>query len=169
MSRLEQGNVLTAIESVNMQEICSSVVAEMELFAHANNVTIQLSPAYTEVPPVRADRTTMRQVIQNVLSNAIKYTQNHQTVTMDLRIEGGEAVFSVADHGIGIPTVDQHRVFEPFFRAGNAIATRAEGSGLGLYCCKMLLERCNGRIWLNSEEGKGTTVFIAVPLATLTH
>lgn len=164
LSRLESGTVAIVIEPVDMLEVCKSVIGEMELFAHANNVEIDCRLDQQVLPKVQADRTVVRQVLRNVLSNAVKYTKNHQTVTLDVQLQGTEAIFTMKDHGIGIPTVDQHRVFEPFFRAQNAIATRAEGSGLGLYSSKLLLERCHGRIWLHSQEGHGTEVSIALPI-----
>lgn len=169
MSRLENGTVHTTPAAVNIVELCASVISDTELFAHANNVRIDCRLADMNIPPVYADQAAVRQVIQNILSNAIKYTKNHEVVTITAQVQPTELILSFADQGIGVPEIDQRRIFEPFFRAENAIATRAEGSGLGLYICKMLLERNKGRIWMNSIEGKGSTVSIALPVHTGTH
>lgn len=169
MSRLENGTVHTTPAAVNIVELCKSVISDTELFAHANNVRIDCQLSQTDVPLVYADQAAVRQVIQNILSNAIKYTKNHEVVTITADVQPTELTLSFADQGIGVPEIDQRRIFEPFFRAENAVATRAEGSGLGLYICKMLLERNKGRIWMNSVEGKGSTVFMALPVQTDTH
>ncbi len=165
VSRLESGKVKCIPKAVDSVAIFRSAISEIETYAHARNVTVDCRFLHAKLPRVRADASHLRQVIQNILANAVQYTRGRQTVTIDADVRSDEVVFSVADHGIGIPLREQRRVFEPFFRAANAIETQAEGSGLGLYICSLLLKINHGRIWLQSVEGEGTTFFIALPRA----
>jgi PAS domain S-box-containing protein len=165
VSRLEKGNVKNVPEAVDASALFSTIVSEMCTFAHANNVTVDSSACGPETPSVWVDPTTVRQVIQNVLSNAIKYTHGRQTVIITADVQPAEVIFSIRDHGIGIPANDQRRLFEPFFRAENALAMQAEGSGLGLYICRLLLQFNDGRIWVDSALGKGATFSFSLPRA----
>lgn len=164
VSRLEAGKIRNERETVEIAAIVASVVKEIDTFAHANNVTIDCSFCDGPLPEVLVDPGKVRQVIQNLISNGVKYSKGKSTLKIDATVEKTHIVFSIADQGIGISPEDQERLFEPFFRAGNAIATQAEGSGLGLYICKMLLEMNEGEIWVESVVGEGTTFYFSLPL-----
>lgn len=164
VSRLEAGKIRNEREVVEISGIFASVVKEIETFAHANNVAIDCSFCTEPLPEVHVDPGKVRQVIQNLISNGVKYSKGKSTLKINAEIKETHIEFSVADQGIGISEEDQARLFEPFFRAGNAIATQAEGSGLGLYICKMLLEMNEGDIWVESEIGTGTTFYFSLPL-----
>lgn len=167
VSRLEAGKIRNEREVVEISGIVASVVKEVSTFAHANNVAIECSFASESLPAVFVDPGKVRQVIQNLISNGVKYSNGKSTLRIDAEVqeEQQRIVFSIADQGIGITPEDQARLFEPFFRANNAIATQAEGSGLGLYICKMLLEMNEGTIWMESEIGSGTTFYFSLPLS----
>lgn len=165
VSRLESGRVRNDPTSIDVATIFRSVIQEMEIFAHANNVTIDCTFCEKTIPDVYVDPGKIRQVIQNLLSNGVKYTRGKETLRIEVEVRPKEIEFRIQDQGIGIPESDQQRLFEPFFRAENAIATQAEGSGLGLYICKMLLEFNGGRIWVESTVGKGSTFFFTLPRA----
>lgn len=165
VSRLESGKMAEKdMNPIQVVDTFNSVVEELQAFARANNVEIQVNLDKNTLPAVRTDENHIRQVIQNITSNAIKYTRGKQTVTINGTIEGDKVIFSVTDQGIGINEEDKKRLFDPFFRADNALATQAEGSGLGLYICKLLLEFNNGAIWFESQEGVGSTFYFSLPI-----
>jgi signal transduction histidine kinase len=108
----------------------------------------------------------MEQVLGNLINNAIKYSPDGGLIAIALHGcgEQGIAEISIRDSGIGIPEVEQPRIFARFARAGNAKARGIGGTGLGLYLCRELVERHGGRIWFESAEGQGTTFHFTLPL-----
>ena len=99
----------------------------------------------------------MKRVLNNLISNAIKYVQvGHERVD-------GKHVITITDHGIGIPKSEQDKVFGGFYRASNAVAKESSGTGMGLYMSRNTIEQHGGKLWLKSDEGKGTTVYIQLP------
>ena len=117
------------------------------------------------MPPVAADAEKMRQVLGNLVENAVKYSPDGGTVTVRLEPHGGSVRFAVADEGIGIPLGEQPQVFEKFYRLDPNQTRGVGGTGLGLYICRELVRRMNGRIWVNSEEWKGSTFYVELPVA----
>lgn len=113
---------------------------------------------------IHTDPVLLRVVLQNLLSNAAKYSPKGSSVEMRLSVEGGTAVVTVADHGMGIPAADQERIFEKFFRAQNVRQVDTDGNGLGLYISKSIVERLGGDLSFTSVEGKGTTFSVALPV-----
>ena len=106
----------------------------------------------------------MRAVLQNLLENAIKYTIDGGKVEIDVKKEDDHLLISINDNGIGIPKDQAKNVFVKFFRARNAIRQETDGSGLGLYITKSIIEKNGGTIYFESEEGKGSTFYFTVPL-----
>jgi signal transduction histidine kinase len=115
---------------------------------------------------VDVDPRRMEQVLSNLLGNAIKYSPAGGAIEITLQEDGETktALLSVRDAGIGIPTDQQARIFGRFERADNARAHGIGGTGLGLYLCREIVERHEGRIWFESVEGEGSTFFIALPI-----
>ncbi len=109
------------------------------------------------------DPEKMRVVIQNLIENAIKYSNKGGRVFVNIREKDGAIEVSVRDTGIGIAAADQANIFGKFFRAKNAVAQDTVGSGLGLYTTQKIVERESGKIWFESKEGDGTTFFVTLP------
>ncbi len=103
----------------------------------------------------------------NFISNAIKYSAASRTgiVTVILKTNKREVIFAIQDNGVGIPKINQSRIFEKFFRADNVIKMETEGSGLGLYISKMIVEISGGRLWFESTEGQGSVFYFSLPLS----
>jgi signal transduction histidine kinase len=116
------------------------------------------------VPPVLMDQQLTRQVILNLISNAVKYTPPKGEITIEISREECHLCWSIHDSGIGIPKEALPRLFEKFYRAENAMMVETEGTGLGLYLVQLILEQSAGRIWCESEEGKGATFHFTLPL-----
>jgi two-component system phosphate regulon sensor histidine kinase PhoR len=121
--------------------------------------------AEKDVPAVAGDENQLRQVISNLVDNAIKYSPQGGDVELRLNRNGQFARIEVADSGLGIPRDEHDRIFEKFYRLDPALTRGVNGTGLGLYISKELVERMNGRISVDSEPGRGSTFVVEVPLA----
>jgi signal transduction histidine kinase len=105
----------------------------------------------------------IEQVFENLVDNAVKYSQESSPVRIRLDQRDGQALVDVSDEGIGIPAQDLPQVFERFHRASNVDDRRFAGMGLGLFICKGIVEQHGGRIWVESRVGAGTTFHVALP------
>ena len=107
----------------------------------------------------------LRQVVLNLISNAMKYTPREGRINIAVRRAGNRLRWEVTDTGIGIPKSDLGRLFEKFYRAENAQAVETEGTGLGLYLVRLILEQFGGKVWCTSEEGVGSTFAFTLPIS----
>ena len=163
VSRIELGTMVVEPEEINAVEFAEFMIKEQYAFAKQKNVTVTLK-AQKDLPRVFADKNLMRMILQNVLSNAIKYSNPDSTVVCDLSHGTSESIFiRVTDTGIGIPKDELDKIFEKLHRARNAKALVPDGTGLGLYLIKTIVDRVHGGITLESVEGKGTTVYVTIP------
>jgi PAS domain S-box-containing protein len=163
LSGLESGQMVIRPEPT---DLCELVRENLQI--HIPAVTVRRQRLDVSLPDdavmavVDSDR--MSQVFTNLLSNAIKFTPEEGCLGLALTVEGGDAVVTVSDSGIGISEDDHERLFERFFRAGNALERAIPGTGLGLAICKGIVDAHQGRLGLQSTLGHGTTVTVAVPL-----
>lgn len=150
-------------EAVDLSAIVTEEVARLATLARASNCELVFQPP-TNFPNVKADLIKIKQVVENVLTNAIKYSSGRGRAVITLAQQDGMAQFSCRDNGLGIPRNQQAELFTKFFRAQNIIKKDTKGSGLGLYLNKKIVEALGGRIWIESEEGQGTTVLFTLPI-----
>lgn len=162
--RIESGKIRYQFASVSLLEVIDAAFFEISPIATAKGVAIQFDNRPAEFPLVRADAEQIRAVLQNLLENAIKYSRAGGAVRLALSTANGEASVSIKDDGIGIPKEQQKDIFDRFFRASNAVKVETEGTGLGLFIVKSIVERHGGRIWFESEEGKGVTFYFTLPV-----
>jgi PAS domain S-box-containing protein len=163
LSRIEAG-VGLQLEKLPAQEIIQRVVGDLQL--QAAQKRIQLS---TVLPPdagqlLEADHDLLQQALQNLVENAIKYTEAGGKVSVQLAIKDDQTIYEVRDDGIGIAPADQHRLFEKFFRAARKGMKPERGSGLGLAIVKSIVERHGGQVWLESQLGKGSSFYMLIPM-----
>ncbi|MEI7769463.1 MAG: ATP-binding protein [Chloroflexales bacterium] len=118
-----------------------------------------------EMPPVHADYERLRQVLSNLVSNAVKYSPDGGTIRIGARAEGDIAIAYVSDHGIGIAPEEQEQIFQRFYRVDNRLRRETQGSGLGLYLARAVIEAHGGKIWVESQLGRGARFFFTLPLA----
>src|SRR6202040_3803219 len=116
------------------------------------------------VPDVAGDRRRLGEVLQNLLDNATQYTLSRGKIVVSAEAREGEVVFTVADTGIGIPKADQSRIFERFYRVDAARSRELGGTGLGLSIAKHIVEVHGGRIWVDSEVGRGSHFHFTIPV-----
>jgi signal transduction histidine kinase len=116
-------------------------------------------------PHVAADAEKLKQVLVNLVDNAVKYSPEGGRIQVRLAPAGNQVRFSVQDEGIGVPSEEQERIFEKFHRLDPNLTRGVSGTGLGLYICRELLQRMGGRIWVESELGAGSTFGFELPRA----
>ena len=150
-------------QKIHLGALTQSVLEEVGPLIQEKGHRVSVTTA-DNVPPVLVDQQLMHQVILNLVSNAVNYTLPNGEVTIEIAWEGSHLRWSIHDSGIGIPKEALPRLFEKFYRAENALTVETEGTGLGLCLVRLILEQCAGRIWCESEEGKGTTFHFTLPL-----
>jgi signal transduction histidine kinase len=117
----------------------------------------------TDLPPVRADRARLAQVLTNLLGNAYKYTPEGGAISVRAEVQDGTVLCSVTDTGIGISPRDQERLFQKFFRADDEFVRKVKGTGLGLSIAKSIIELQGGKMWVESELGQGSVFKFTMP------
>ena len=155
LGHLEAGSLPLELAPVSAAELVDEAVRARSAPAYRRGVTIEL--AAEEGPPLRIDRLRMLQVLDNLISNAIKFTERGGRVDVAARCDGDTWRIDVADSGIGIPTEEQDKIFDRFFRASNARIEAVPGTGLGLSVVRAIVDVHGGRLEVQSMPGKGTT------------
>jgi len=117
------------------------------------------------LPAIAADPDKLRQILTNLIDNAIKYSPDGGRVEVEIGRSGGRVRFRVTDAGLGIPPAEQDRIFEKFFRLDPNLTRGVGGTGLGLYISRELVLRMNGRIWVDSDGRTGSSFFLELPIA----
>ena len=152
------------VESIPILDIVERVTGSLQLQAKQKNI-----PLGVEIPrdlphAVEADQALLHQALYNLVENALKYTPEGGIVTIRLQPTSTSLAFAVQDSGIGIPEADLPRLFEKFYRGSNRDALAQRGTGLGLAIVKSIAERHSGKVWVESELGKGSTFYLQIPL-----
>jgi signal transduction histidine kinase len=160
-SRLDAGGVQVATKSCDAGELTRDVVDTAQIRAPSNvKLRVEAPP---ELPEIAADPDRLRQVLINILDNAIKYSPDGGEVVVSLGIDDGQVRFHVRDEGLGFPASERERIFERFHRLDPDQTGGVGGTGLGLYICRELVERMDGRIWAESRPGRGSSFFVELP------
>jgi signal transduction histidine kinase len=163
-NRLDAGAVEIATERCDPYALASSVIETTRARA-PSNIDLTLDAPARELPPIAADPDRLRQVLVNILDNAIKYSPDGGEIAVLLHGNGDRLRFEVRDEGLGFPPAERDRVFQRFHRLDPHQRRGIGGTGLGLYICRELVERMDGRIWAESEPGRGSAFYIELPLA----
>lgn len=162
VSQLEVGSIHLSLDNVDLRTLLSEGVRDVRGLADEKNIDIQLVlPAKLE--PIRADRDKLAVVVNNLLGNAIKYTQRDGVVVVGCQLTGSEVLLTVKDNGIGIDPADHQRVFEKFQRANDPAVQAETGTGIGLYTAREIVRQHNGDIDLISAKGSGSTFMVRLP------
>jgi two-component system phosphate regulon sensor histidine kinase PhoR len=163
-SQLDAGRLDAHIESCDASALTESLVEAARTHLPAG-IQLTVEPIADDVPAAAADEAQLRQVLDNLLDNAIKYSPNGGEVR--LTVEGVEdsVRFAVADTGLGIPAAEHARIFEKFYRLDPDMTGGIGGTGLGLYIARELVRRVGGRIWVEPNNGRGSVFYVEVPAA----
>lgn len=165
LSRLDHQQEKLIKKNCDLIKLIQSGVRKVELTANGKKQHLNCLFEAKEKIAIIADKDRIEQVLLNVLSNAIKYTQEGGRIDIDAIAKDRKVIVTVSDNGMGIPKAELSRVFERFFRVDKARSRAMGGTGLGLAISKQIVEEHDGSIRLESKEGVGTTVFITIPLA----
>jgi two-component system phosphate regulon sensor histidine kinase PhoR len=164
-NQLDAGRVDLGTEAFDPVQLVERVVDAARVHAPPTIKLERVIP--TKVPPVTADRDKVRQVLVNLIENAVKYSPDGGRVEVGLEAREGSSpesvVFYVKDEGLGIPQEEQARIFEKFYRLDPQMTRGVGGTGLGLYICSELVSRMGGQIWVESKEGEGSTFLLQLP------
>lgn len=160
VTKIQSGKLQFVETSFQFNDLVKEIVEELQLTTSHHKLELKLA----ESQPVYADRERIGQVITNLLTNAIKYSPGADSVVISSFVREGSVGLSVQDFGVGIPLDKKDRVFEQFFRVGGSEQDTYPGLGLGLYISSEIIKRERGKIWVESEEGRGSTFCFSLPV-----
>lgn len=163
IAKLEAGKIEWKMEKLSMADVIERATAASSYLFEQKGLAF-FKEIEEGLPDLTGDRDRLIQVIINLISNAVKFT-NEGSVTCRARMIGDEITVSVIDTGIGIAREDHERIFEKFKQAGETLTDKPKGTGLGLAICKQIVEHHGGRIWVESEPGKGSSFSFALPVS----
>ncbi|MEK7629928.1 MAG: sensor histidine kinase [Patescibacteria group bacterium] len=165
IARSEAGRLEIKVTPTEVTEPVKAVLAELKVLADEKSISLVYEPR--ALPKVLADPARLKEVLVNLVGNAIKYTLGAGAVTISQEIIGKEIITHVADTGIGIPLGAQQKLFEKFYRVPDERTREITGTGLGLFIVKEIIERMNGRIWVESESEKGSVFSFGLPIVSI--
>jgi len=163
VSRIEQGRFVPRKESIFLKGLIDKVIEEANIFSKAVNAEISFK-SEDGLPKIFFDPSQIKMVITNLLDNAIRYIKDKGKIEIKLAKKGKNLYFEIKDNGVGIPPNDQKYIFQKFFRSQNVLKKQTNGSGLGLYIAKSIIEKAGGRIGFKSQEGIGSTFWFTLPI-----
>ncbi len=163
LSKIESGTVPLLLDDVDLVQVARSNTERLRPFAERQRLRLTLDLP-NHVAFVRGDEDRLGQVLVNLLHNAVKFSPNGGAIVVGVREDDGEVVVWVRDPGIGVPRADIARIFERFYKVDRARVRGRGGTGLGLSIARHVVEMHGGRIWVESEEGKGSTFSFAIPV-----
>lgn len=164
ISRIESGRLIVNPRPTDVAVLVTEAIKEVIIRANQKGLEIQTN-FLENIPSVSIDPRLIREVYLNLLTNAIKYTPKGGKIIVSLYIDDKYLVSSVEDSGLGITEKDKPKIFQKFFRADNAQKIETDGTGLGLYLAKSIVESSLGEIWFESEENKGSKFYFTLPLS----
>jgi PAS domain S-box-containing protein len=163
-SRLDTGTITFSLQSTDPLEAIDDAIEATQ--THLPEGAAVTKAGDSAAPRIEADPEQLRQVLENLIDNALKYGPSEGSVEIGVGRRGRWACFWVRDEGPGVPENERERIFEKFYRLDPALLKGVGGTGLGLYISRQLVQRMGGRIWVEAEDGSGATFFFELPLAT---
>ena len=161
LGRIEAG-ISGQVDTVNMDQVLKFALEDISLRIAEKNIALQTNIP-PQVPLIYGNPVRIRQMLDNLLGNALKYTPVGGDIVIRIKIETEQLLLQITDTGPGIPPADQPHIFEKFYRGSN-VATKVTGSGLGLAIVKSIVDTHHGRIWVDSVYGKGSTFTVVLPI-----
>jgi len=164
VAQIEEGKYLTKLTLSNIEDVIQPIVETYKEKIEEKKLKIEFKKPKGELSKVMLDREKMRIAIKNIFDNAVRYTPAGGKISISLKGDEKKIEVQIKDTGLGIPKHQQNKVFTKFFRGANIMKIETEGSGLGLYLTKNIIEAHGGMIWFDSEEKKGSTFYFTVPV-----
>lgn len=162
VSRIEVGTFVIETEDVDIQQIAEQSLGELKPLIEKKKIVLNKS-FESGINTIKADPKLLKIIFDNLLSNAVKYTSKEGNIDFSIKKEKKEIIITVKDDGIGIPKAQQHEIYTKLFRADNAREIDTDGTGLGLYIVKSILDEAGGKVTFKSEENKGSVFTVSLP------
>ena len=163
VSKIEEGELSLRRKEISLEKLIADLVSRYKFFAEASNTKLEFY-CQKNLPKVFMDPSYIKLVIENLIDNAVRYTSGQGELEIRLGKKGKNLLFQIKDTGVGIPKREQKYIFQKFFRSENILREQTQGSGLGLYIAKSIVGKLKGKIWFESQEGKGTTFYFTLPI-----
>lgn len=164
VSRIESNKMAFEKKPFSLKTITQDVINDERSSIESSKISLQIIDEANNSPQVLGDEMKVKLVIQNFITNAIKYTKENGQIMVLLRKDGDFIKLSVIDNGVGIPAEEKPFIFQKFFRSSNAMRFQTLGSGLGLYISKYIIDMLDGKIGFDSEENKGSHFWFELPI-----
>jgi len=164
VSRIQEGEIHLEFRQVKVEKVIQEIIDSFNTLIKSSKVSINFEIINGPLPAVETDADKLKRIVINLLSNSIKYTPASGKIRITVEKSDDHIKVSVSDSGIGIPKKEHNKIFKKFFRGPNVIKLAPDGTGLGLYIAKSLVEVMGGKINFKSEEGNGTTFYFTIPV-----
>lgn len=164
VARIEEGRFIYELTPQSLEEIIKEIIDDLTDLAKKKQLKLIFKKPKKPLPRVKIDREKISIAIQNLVDNAIRFNKPGGQVTISIKCDKVNIEVMVKDTGIGIPVVQQKRIFDKFFRADNAVKSETEGTGLGLFIVKNIIEAHHGTIRFESKKDQGTTFWFSLPI-----
>ena len=175
VSRIEQEQLKTSKDAVSLPKLLKEIIEDTSAFAVASNVKIK-TEIDEKIPKISCARSHVKTVFENLINNAIRYCsididntgkqEQQGLVEIKLNTKKNKICFEIKDNGVGVPEEDQKFIFEKFFRGKNVLQHQTQGSGLGLFIVRAIIEKMNGKVGFQSKINKGATFWFTLPIKT---
>lgn len=165
ITKIEVGKLTYTDSSFVFKEVVKEAILHQQVALHGRFIEFHC----TSKQMLFGDKYRLAQVVTNLISNALKYSPETKNILVTLKDTKKSILLSVKDYGIGVDVGDQTKIFDKFYRAGGAKRSRSDGLGLGLYISTQIVHRHNGKLWVKSNAGKGTTFYMELPLTRISN
>lgn len=164
ISEIEGKEEFLRVRPCNFEDLIKNIVGRHKEFLERKKLRLELKFYLPRGASFKIDPQKVTIVIENLLNNAIFYTEEGGLISCEVKKDNSNLIFSITDTGIGISEGDKKLIFSKFFRSSRAMEMKTEGSGLGLYISKKIIEAHGGKMWFESEQGKGSTFYFSIPI-----
>jgi signal transduction histidine kinase len=165
VSRLESGEAKLYLQPTDLAQVINIILREKATVIRKKNIQVSLNVEQEPFPFVYTEPNRIKQAFSNIVQNSITYSNAHSKIGISLRVKDNSALVEIKDTGVGIPKLEQGRLFSKFYRGSNILQFETTGTGLGMYITRAFIEASGGGIWFDSKQDKGTSIYFTLPIA----